>query len=335
MKRYKKNHSAFSLIEIIFVLIILGIVSSIGSSIIIQVYESYIIQNSLYKVTTKTELVANQIVNRLSYAIPLSTISKATNENGTWSLINATPTEGGVNGVDSANSDWIQLKNIMFDNSNKFRTIEWIGYDNDSFSAKSQPAWSGIADYPASTKNNLVTPGSELSLATTIIAKLSNSQIDLDGTSSNSAAIIFQEKDNHYNPAGERYHPSCMGLIDNDSSCIFPVQRLDDTNLTFIRVDEPKIVTERYKLVWSAYAIVPEDPDGDNLWDLYLYSNYQPWNGENYKANGTKKLLMNNISVFKFTKNGGIIQFKICATAITGSQAEERISTCKEKVVLR
>ena len=332
---YNKARKAFSLIEVVFVLVILGIISSISSSIIVQVYESYITQNALYKVSTTTELVANQLVNRLTYAIPISTISKVTNNNGAW--VHATPP--------IEDTDWIQLKNIMFGNSS-FKTIEWIGYDNDSFSASVRPGWSGVANYSTSTETLLNTPASNLTLSRDIIWNLSNNKVDMDDpTNFNTPAVVFKEKDNYYTGVSE-YSPTCMGLIDNNSSCIFPVQRNNDTQLQFIgaTANTPKIITERYNLAWSAYAVVPEDPDGDNLWDLYLYSNYQPWNGETYNnkvynANGlspegiSKKLLMKNVSVFKFTKNGGIIQFKLCASSQISST--NYISTCKEKVVLR
>ena len=350
MKNYQQSRKAFSIIEVIFVLIILGIISSIGSSIIVQVYESYITQNALYKVAIKTELIANQLVNRLTYAIPLSTISKVTNANGIWiNPDNNLSIDAGNPPDEDAN--WIQLKNIMFGTST-FRTIEWIGYDNDSFSADRTAGWSGIANYNTSTNNILNTPDSNLSNTRDIILNLSNNRVDINNPIStalpvnNSAVVIFKEKNNYFT-GNSFYDPSCMGLINytgisvlnQDSSCIFPVQRASDTQLTFQRANESKWVTERYKLAWSAYAVVPENPtdtdgDGDpDLWELAFYYNYQPWNGENYKAHGTRRLLMRNVSVFKFTKNGGIIQFKLCASSQISTN--NYISTCKEKVVLR
>jgi prepilin-type N-terminal cleavage/methylation domain-containing protein len=311
----KKVHSAFSLLEVIFVLVILGIVASIGSSILVQVYESYITQNAVYKVNAKTELVANQIVNRLSYAIPGTTLSKDTTKLGQF-------TEG---------TDWIKLKNIPAINTN-FTTIEWIGYDNDSFSAQAQPEWSGLANYETSTQNQLNTPGSNFPLVTTIVDNLSNHKVQL--TQNEPAAILFRQRNNYYTNT-QKYSPACMGLVnENNTTCIWPVrQGLNVDELLFTRLNEPKIITERYKLAWSAYAIVPETIENNNgLNDLFLYYNYQPWNNEKY-TDGTRRLLMKNVSVFKFTENGGIIQFKLCVQEKIGTNFP--ISTCKEKVVLR
>ena len=337
MKSYQKMRKAFSIIEVIFVLVILGIISSIGSSIIVQVYESYITQNALYKVTTKTELVANQLVNRLTYAIPSSLISKVTSNDGSWNL-KFRSTIGGDSNESKAieRENWIKLEDIMFGTSD-FTTIEWIGYDNDSFSASSSPAWSGIADYSSADINHIDTPSSNLNSANSIISNLSNGKVSLDGTAT-SPAIFFKEKNNYYSQTKE-YTPKCMGLIPPiTTTCSFRVNLADVDTLNFLD-GKSKIVTERYKLAWSAYAIVPENPidtdgDGDSdLWELAFYYNYQPWNGENYKEHGIRKLLMKSISVFKFTKNGGVIQFKLCASSQISTT--NYISTCKEKVVLR
>jgi len=329
----KKVHSAFTLLEVIFVLVILGIIASIGSSILVQVYESYITQNALYKVNAKTELTSTQIVNRLSYAIPGTTISKDLNK---------------INTAQESveNIGWIKLKNIPAVDTN-FTTIEWIGYDNDSYSAYPQPAWSGIANYIRSTQNILRTPGSNIPNVVTIMQNLSKTTTETNGkvrlTQAKPAAVLFYQRENYFTDVQE-YSPACMGLIDqnsaptvtdNNRTCIWPVKQVAGNidQLEFTRPNEAKLITERYKLAWSAYAIVPETVENTNgLNDLFLYSNYQPWNNEKY-TDGTRTLLMKNISVFKFTENGGVIQFKLCAQENIGGAFP--ISTCKEKVVLR
>jgi len=319
MKKVKK---AFSLIEVIFVLVILGIVASISSQIIVQVYENYITQRAVYNTSTKTELVATQIVNRLTYAILGTTIAKDISNPGTL--------EG---------TNWIKLKDIPSADNN-FTTIEWIGYDNDSFSADSTPYWSGVANYETASRDSFISPASHFSSVATIMSNLSKkgstSKVDL--SSSKPAGLLFMQKDDFYRD-GLKYDPSCMGLIEaNNTSCIFRVSLNSDTNLSFENdintlAQLPKIVTERYKLAWSAYALVPE-LNVDGLHDLFLYYNYQPWNGEMYNSsNSEKSLLMKNVSVLKFTENGGVIQLKLCATENIG--ADDNISSCKEKAIIK
>ncbi len=69
----KKMRRAATLLELTFAIAILGIVASIGSEIIVRVYEQYIVQRAQYRASFKTELSAFEIANRLSI-IPKYTI---------------------------------------------------------------------------------------------------------------------------------------------------------------------------------------------------------------------------------------------------------------------
>ena len=317
---------AFSLIEVVFVLVILGIVASISSQIIVQVYENYITQNALYKTSTKTEMAINQIVNRLTFAIDGTTISK--------DPLNTPYTKA------SETVNWLNLKDIdiTLPNFRRFTTIEWIGYDNDSFSAGEAPYWSGVANYDTTaSRNNFETPGSQLNLTRTIINNLSNGKVALDGVGGTLPAILFSGEYYLELPApGVTHDPACMGLInENNTTCISRVSMTDNTHFNFPDA-KAKRITERYKLAWSAYALVPEEiiknGVGTGLFNLFLYSNYQPWNHERY-TNGSKNLLINNVSVFKFTENGGVIQLKLCSSENIGQ--DFNISSCKEKAIIR
>lgn len=151
----RKNRSAFSLLELIFVIVILGIVSSLGAEIIANVYESYVLQRAQHRASLKTELVATQIANRLRYAIP-GTIVRRVGMNGT-------PEE---------------LSEAMASSPDAYTVLQWVAYDGDSFEAIStaadlKPGWSGFCDIEVSGPDNISTPGSNLGLANTIISNLS------------------------------------------------------------------------------------------------------------------------------------------------------------------
>ena len=329
-----KVKKAFSLIEVVFVLVILGVVASISSQIIVQVYENYITQNAIYNVGTKTELVANQIVNRLAYRVQGSTLTK---DHQTF-LDNQ-----GASGWATRNQDWLELNQLNVAvggaNTEHYTTIEWIGYDNDSFAATTNPAWSGVSNYMTATRNSFVTPGSTLTDVATVISNLSqdsggNSKVDL--TATKPAAVIFANRNTIQSITPN--NPLCMGLIPEDGNsslaCIYAVRNslvVDDDNLTFT-TPKPVTITERYKLAWSAYALAPEI-NSRGTKELVLYSNYQPWNGENYIQHGTRHVLLTNLTVFKFSENGGVIKFKLCASERIGS--DHNVSTCKEKAVIR
>ena len=144
---------AFTMIELIFVIIILGIVSSIGAEIIANVYEGYVLQRAQHRASIKTELAAIQIANRLARAIPGTVVRKD-------ALSDAIPipiTEPGANET----------------------ILQWVGADVDSFNAIDsatavgrRPGWSGFCDIDASTTTSISTPGSNLGLADTIRTNL-------------------------------------------------------------------------------------------------------------------------------------------------------------------
>jgi prepilin-type N-terminal cleavage/methylation domain-containing protein len=293
---------AFSLIEVIFVLVILGIVASISSQIIVQVYENYITQRAVYNVSTKTELAINQIVNRLTYSILDSAIAKD-------------PT-------DSSNYKLLTGLNLTTDTN--LTILEWIGYDNDSFSAGSTPYWSGVANYETANQSLFDSPGSNLNNVDTIIKNLSNQEVSLN--SDQHPAIIFQPRTGE----GDKVDGECMGLVDNNTSCIYTVSEHNATGFDF---NNTNLITERYQLAWSAYALVPVQKT-NGLYDLNLSYNYQPWLGEEYNSTSTSvSTLITNISVFKFTQSGGVIQLKLCATENIGK--DYNISSCKEKAIIR
>ncbi len=297
---------AFSLIEVIFVLVILGIVASISSQIIVQVYENYITQRAVYNVSNKTELAINQIVNRLTYSVLDSAIAKNQNDS----------------------SDYKLLTKINLAIDTNLTILEWIGYDNDSFSVASTPYWSGVADYETATKSLFDSPGSNLNQVDVIIKNLSNSEVGFSG-SLQRPAVIFHPRTQE----GDTVDGTCMGIVDNNTSCIYTVLEHNATSFDFNDTAKAKLITERYQLVWSAYALVPVK-QANGLYTLNLHYNYQPWEGEEYNSTSTSiRTLIKNVSVFKFTQSGGVIQLKLCATEDIG--ADYNISTCKEKAIIR
>ena len=163
MKKLHPIRSAFSMVELVFVIVVLGIVSSIGAEIIAQVYESYIVQRAQYRAAAKTELALNQVANRLRYAIP-GTVGFRTTLGGAFS---------GITQI----------------NTGSDKVLQWVGYDGDSFEAMTaasrRPGWSGFIDTAASTATVLSTPGSNMDLTTTIMTNL--------GGAIGSARIFFPD----------------------------------------------------------------------------------------------------------------------------------------------
>lgn len=317
-KALQIKRGAFSLLELIFVIVVLAIVAAIGSEIIVKVYESYITQRAIHRSSIKTEIAATQLANRLAYSIPGTVIGRVD-----------TTTYNAIDNIPVASTD----RNIL----------EWMAYDADSFGAvtsstasglERRPVWSGYADVDAiiaaANPNLIITPGSRLSDINTILGNLSNSTASIAN-----AAILFPS---------ETYTIDTIGYTGGTNNLnIHPVaSQSSDTTLT-LDTRANRSFTEHYKLLWTAYAVVPTEltnaekitrgfQTSDDLWDLTLYYNYQPWDGD-YLTAGSSQVLIRNISVFNFTGAGETIRFKICQRESIGELYS--INTCKEKAVIR
>jgi prepilin-type N-terminal cleavage/methylation domain-containing protein len=156
-----RHRKAFSMIEVVFVITILGIITSIGSEVIANVYENYIVQRAQHRASIKTQLALNQIANRLRHTIPGS-IGRRVGRLGGFELSTST----------------------MASAANTYTVLQWVGTDVDSFEAiqsdtNRQPGWSGFCDVDNSTATVLSTPGSNLGLTNTIIDNLSNGTRDI------------------------------------------------------------------------------------------------------------------------------------------------------------
>lgn len=305
--------NAFTLIEMVFVIVIVGILGNIGADIFVSIYSSYYqskIQNDLEE---KSQLALDQIANRLSYRIKASVIES--NATGYTSIESA---NGAING--------------------KY-AIEWIAYDNDAFRGETTaaspnytlPGWSGFIDLNAITDGiNLSSPGSNfLSIAAPIILSETNGTVNL-ANDANGVAIIFPDAPGSVNDYG--WHGSIATLV-------HPVYAVTETTLTSPTLSGRNFqgttneVYETYKMVTTASAL-EYDPATN---DLTFYTNYRPWNGETFAANGTASLFLEDVSTFKLLQVGDILKIQLCVqtpAAFTSSGFNDNnYSICKEKAI--
>jgi prepilin-type N-terminal cleavage/methylation domain-containing protein len=318
------TNRAFTMLELVFVIIILGIVSSIGGSVIAKIYENYLIQKSIHSVSIKTELAAEQIANRLQFSMSRLVVAR-------------NPTDA---------TDVVELFRATGNDENR-TILEWIAYDNDSFTAQQTPGWSGYADLNSSSRavdangHSILTPGSNLNLTDTIMRNLSGDRVSTNPLlGANRPNLIFSGDIPFQLALGADtlYRTTCLGLGNPVSTvCSIPItttsfanahDRINFTNAAAINMGE------FYKLAWSAYALVPT-PRGDGAFDLALHSNYQPWAGETYVTRTTTiNTLIKNVTVFKFMESAGTLRFKLCARSFI-TNTNDFVSSCKEKVITR
>lgn len=191
---------AFSMIELVFVIVVLGIVASIGSELIAKVYQGYILERAQHRSSIKTELAMLQIVNRLSNAIPGSVIRRKT-----------------IGGAYEGISDPMKLDPT----GDSYAVLQWIGADMDSFDSNSTPGWSGFCDVTPSTTTSIETPGSKLSIVNTVEKNLGRT---------GKFAIFFPKSMQHHYGSGTKDTIT----LDNNISTIYEHYKLAWTSYALV-----------------------------------------------------------------------------------------------------
>jgi len=282
---------AFTLIEIIFVLIVLGILAAVGSEVLFKVYENYLFSRSVENSSYKLDVALLQITKRLSYRIPSSEIVR-----------------------DSAGN----INTLNIPASSAYSHLEWIGR---AYEAKRglwngntyAPGWSGLADLSQSSKQRLVTPGSNLSYAKQIISSVYGRNLD---NPNNGCAVVFYDTYSG-NPI------NAFGWDGSTPNAIYTVHRQNNKTFIFDNASSKRI-SDIYDLTCSAYAIRHENNN-----TLTLYYNYRPWLGETYQ-NGQSITLVDNVTSFQIRKRDRSIEIRLCVEDnTTGTPVE----FCGKKVV--
>ena len=129
----------FTLLEVVFVIIILGVMSKFGVELLYKIYENYVYSNTYNRLENRSEMAVKQIANRLQARIKDLTIARV---GSAGSVI----TVGDANNAALANAT----------------VLEWVGVDLDGWRANGTPTWSGLIDLNnvGTSATSLVSPGS-------------------------------------------------------------------------------------------------------------------------------------------------------------------------------
>lgn len=291
--------SAFTLLELIFVIVIIGILSKFGIELLFQAYKNFIFSSVNNALQSNSAAAVETIASRLQYRIKDSVIAR------------------------EDDGDIFALSGYTDDNAT---ILEWTGSDIDGFRGDSLPLWSGIIDINLSSATTLVSPGTNTTELNTLIDALSNGGSGIDD-----AAIYFVGSDSDIN----NYGWSGSALTNHNTSVMHPIRRstvVGEENLfiptrgdtgadnTFSGTN----IYEQYQLSWTAYAVVHTPADGN----LTLYYDYQPWKGDGY-ASGKAVVLMENVDTFRFRAIGSIVKIQVCVK----NDLVEDYSLCKEKTI--
>ncbi len=299
---YQPIRKAFTLIEMLIVMVVLGIIANFGVEILVNAYSNYIFTSVQNRLQSQSEAAVNQIANRLEYRIKESAIVRTGSVTATViPLSQATVASGAT-------------------------VLEWVSSDREGWLGNTNtPLWSGFLDVssPLANANTLVSPQTNLAALNTLIGTLSP-----NGTTTNDLALYFIG-----GGSSTLSGFGWSGAINDQNQSLHPVQA-NGNNFTssiasnFSGVD----IYEFYQLTWTAYAVSFENADADGRGELALYYDYQPWLGEN-ATNGTREVLMRNVSTFAFKAEGNVISIQVCVSD-ADLIGEGAYSVCKEKTIL-
>lgn len=308
---------AFTLLELMVVIVIIGLLSHMGIQMTLNIYRSYLQSRAINTLETQTELVLEQISKRLAIRVRGSTIGKQPAANGNGAFVSTSA--AGLN--------------------NTFSILEWVTYSYESFQ---DGGWSGFADLSSpntaiadidgnARSGTISTPGSRLAVAAAApnfsadqnIRDLTNSAASI---ANGNIGIVF--KNMSLNPA------TSFGYNRTNANSIGTIVANGQNNILSVANYRDALISEQYYLLHTAYAVVPGVASANGDFSLFLHYNFRPWAGQEYN-NGNSDLLATNVTRFNFTEANGIIVLKLCIRDGRRSlePAEEETTVCKTKAI--
>lgn len=308
---------AFTLLELIIVIVILGIIAMMSFNAMMNIYSNYFQTRTVNELETQTEIALEQISKRLEHRIKPSVIARK-------------PSGG-----------FLPLNDSRVNLNSGYEILEFIPYAyeifNDVPSASNKAGrYSGYVDLAKSSPTTgLISPGSNFS--TEVVETIK----DLTCKDDASGCVDFKDKDGgvvaifsdvYYDVQNSFGY---KGILNLDIAKVGVKGGQSGLNGNTLEISgfDGKQISEQYHLAYTANAIVPEqsaDPKdtANGVFDLNLYYDYRPWMGEKYKPNGEKATLAKNVTRFVFTEKNGVIVLKLCMRA-----KNSEITICKSKAV--
>ena len=319
---------AFTLLELIIVIVILGIIAMMSFNAIMNIYSNYFQTRTVNELETQTEISLEQISKRLEHRIKPSVIARKTD------------------------GEFLALNDNRVNLDAKYEILEFIPYAyeifndvisldaNDNVIEQGGKAgrYSGYVDLAKSSPaTGLISPGSNFTIGVVETIK----DLTCKDDTRNSKCVDFENKDGGvvaifydvYYDVQNSFGYKGISNLDIAKVGVKGGQSGLNGNTLEISGFGGKQISEQYHLAYTANAIVPEqsaDPKdtANGVFDLNLYYDYRPWMGEKYKPNGEKATLAKNVTRFVFTEKNGVIVLKLCMRA-----KNSEITICKSKAV--
>lgn len=349
----------FTLIELVFVIVVLGIISMFGADLYTKIYKSYVHVRAVNQLEARTQNAMMLITNRLEDRIKSSTIGRELQTN-----------------------EFVPISDLT---DPKYDILEWIGQSVETRNINQRnPGWSGFmsmsqlrdstwkadadkgdAGYIADTRAafNMVSLGSNFPQVARIVGNLRATTYNRPSTNTQ-VAVIFRVVTNDASPTsvniGFGYDRAVRA--DGRNRVLIAVGTPSDAGSGSMEGETITInqypfnpnnansqeFSEQYYIAHSAYAIVPANvvtytrDNAENLsknFDLVLKYNYRPWStvaGDAHSYNtASSSLLAEDVSLFRFKDDNGAVALKLCMRddGRNFDPAELDLNVCKAQVV--
>jgi len=304
------RRSAFTLLEMIFVIVILGIIAGGTFIQVSYVYEDMMQKSGSSELESEAKVIAEQITARLSSSIKESLVA--------------------MTGTDGAGCTPVSDKASLTPTNSYI--LAWVGRSDESNTGlwdstiNDYRGWSGFVDVGNLNSNttSIVTSGSMLSYAEIVINDLTGATNTLSIATNSPVALYFKE-----DMTTQQSSTTCSDFgLDTTASPnkMFQVNKKSGTENTLIFPNNtPLKISEQYSLSYSAYAIERNATD-NTLW----LRSFRPWLGEHPSNDASPKLLGKNVSGFGFKWEGGLFRINVCVSKTVSGFP---INVCKEKAV--
>jgi len=319
----------FTLIEVIFVIVILGLISVGSFKAIEMLYQRYYQVNTITKFTILSQTLLDEVSTILYYRTPLTAI-----------------------GYSPSDGDFKKLEEVDDD---KFTIFEWISEAYDAkkhYGFDTSTGYTGFIDLEASDRDTLTLVTKDFNITdvnNTLNAVFNNNQ-DLNKT----IAVIFAgnldtgETDSDYN--------NSFGWHGFDHKKVFLINKFKqvgvDANFTMTSDIKGNKIFAKYYAATSAWSIARGEDinknatclNGLNVDDntLLLFFNYRPWLNQTFCADphqdnsetpeGNVSILARDITSFRVKAVDYHIELKVQFQKALYRGSDTNITITKQKV---
>ena len=349
----------FTLIELVFVIVVLGIISMFGADLYTKIYKSYVHVRAVNQLEARTQNAMMLITNRLEDRIKSSTIGRELKTN-----------------------QFVPISDLT---DPKYDILEWIGQSVETRNInKRNPGWSGFMSMSQLRDIKWKADADKGDAGYIADTRVAFNMVSLGSDFPEVAKIVRNLRAKTYNVPSVNYEVAVIfGIVTNDASPTsvnigYGYDRKVDvngSNRVLIAVGRPSIAgsgkiqgetirinqyplnpnndnsqefSEQYYIAHSAYAIVPNQvvtytkDNAGNLsknFNLLFKYNYRPWSTAKDDANSYDKassaLLAEDVSLFRFKDDNGAVALKLCMRddGRNFDPSELDLNVCKAQVV--